>query len=501
LKATNPQDGAGQVVPLVTEPARTVARNAFFLVLGQATTTVLAIALNAVLGRRLGAEGFGVYYLLTTIATFAYVFVEWGQPLFVIRCIATAPARSGELLGSALALRIAFALVAVVPAAFAAWALGSGSHTIWLGALLMVASIPTFLIQAYGMVFRGRDRMGGDASVSSTNKALALGLTLLALALGMGLPGVIVAQGLAGLAALGLAVVIYRRLGAPRLTCNRATIREIVAGGAPILAMTAAISAQPYLDAVVLSRLAPALVVGWYGAARNILGTLIAPAAILGSAAYPQLSRVSQDQAALRETAGSAMRTMVWLGGLGATGTFLFAHEAVALIYGSSGFEPAAIILQVFAPGLFLLFVDMLIASIVYACGGAKGFAVAKIASVLVSTALDVALVPYFQTRFGNGGIAIVVSFAASEFVVFAGALLVLKRGTLSPTVLLDLGRALASAALTALVIRMLPRLPFAVGVVACVAAFTGLSILVGLVRRGDVALLRSFLRRPRLGG
>ncbi len=482
------------------EPARTVARNAFFLVLGQVTTTVLAITLNAVLGRKLGAEGFGVYYLLTTIATFAFVFVEWGQPLFVIRCIATAPARSGELLGSALALRVAFALVAVVPAAFAAWALGSGTSTIWLGALLMVASIPTFLIQGYGMVFRGRDRMGSDATVSSANKAIALAITLLALGLGMGLPGVIAAQGLAGLLALGLAAWLYRRLGAPRLACSLATVREILAGGAPILAMTAAISAQPYLDAVVLSRLAPAVAVGWYGAARNILGTLIAPAAILGSAAYPQLSRASQDPVALRKAAGSAMRTMVWLGALGATGTYLFAHEAVALIYGSSGFEPAAVILQVFAPGLFLLFVDMLIASIVYACGGAKGFAIAKIVSVLVSTALDVVLVPIFQARTGNGGIAIVVSFAASEFVVFTGALIVLKRGTFSPTVLLDVGRAIACAGLTALLFRVLPHLPFIVGVVVCVTAFTGLSVLVGLVRRGDVALLGSFLRRPRLG-
>jgi hypothetical protein len=34
--------------------------------------------------------------------------------------------------------------------------------------------------------------------------------------------------------------------------------------------MTAATSVQPYLDAILLSKLAPGVVVGWFGAARNI---------------------------------------------------------------------------------------------------------------------------------------------------------------------------------------------------------------------------------------
>ena len=77
---------------------------------GQAATTALAIVLSAALGRSLGATDFGVYYLITTMSAFAYVFVEWGQPFFVIRQVAREPLRSGELLGTALALRAAFAI-------------------------------------------------------------------------------------------------------------------------------------------------------------------------------------------------------------------------------------------------------------------------------------------------------------------------------------------------------------------------------------------------------
>src|SRR6185436_15887002 len=118
----------------------------------------------------------------------------------------------------------------------------------------------------------------------------------------------------------------------------------------------------PYLDAIILSKLAPAVVVGWFGAARNVLGTLLAPAAILGAAAYPHIARAS-----------------------------------TGLIYGAEGFGAAATILRVFSPALFLIFIDILLGNIIYASGGGTGFAVAKIVSVVVGTALDLVLIPMFQ--------------------------------------------------------------------------------------------------------
>src|SRR5262245_58572056 len=281
-------------------PHASVARNAMYLVLGQAATTALAVVLSAALGRTLGATDFGIYFLITTTSTFAYVFAEWGQPYFIIRHAAREPQRAGSLLGTALALRAAFAIVVTVPAGLVAWALGYGPRTTWLSVLLILASLPLFLAQGYGMIFRARDRMGADALVSVSNKVIALLVTLPVLALGAGLPGVILAQAAAGTAALVMAARLYGRLDAPRLKVASDTAREVVVAGAPILAMTAATSVQPYLDAILLAKLSPPTVVGWFGAAKAILGTLMAPAVILGTAAYPQIARASADGSALR---------------------------------------------------------------------------------------------------------------------------------------------------------------------------------------------------------
>jgi O-antigen/teichoic acid export membrane protein len=480
------------------ESGAIVVRNALYLVLGQAVTTVLAIVLSAALGRALGAKDFGTYYLIATMSAFAYVFVEWGQPLFVIRQAARAPARSGELLGTALALRVAFAIAVIVPAGLIAWELGYGVRTTWLSVFLILASLPLFLAQGYGMVFRARDQMGRDALVSVSSKAIALGVTLPALALGAGIPGVLVAQAVAGLAALGVAARLYRRLGAPALRASSQAARELLAAGAPILAMTAAAAVQPYLDAIILSKLTPAAVVGWFGAAKNVLGTLMAPAAILGAAAYPHIARASAEPTGLGRSVRSAFRPLLWLGALASTGTYLFAGTAIGLIYGSEGFGPAATILQVFSPGLFLLFIDILLGNIIYASGGGTGFAVAKVVSVVVGTVLDFVLIPVFQQRLGNGGVGVVVAFALSELVVFAGALMVMRRGTLEPGIALDAARALGAGGLTVLLFRLMPPVPAWAGMPLCVAAFATASMALGLVGTRDLSVLGNVAWRRR---
>lgn len=486
--AVGAREGEGRIV---------IARNAFYLVVGQACTTTLGIILSAALGRYLGARDFGTYYLITTTSSFAYVLVEWGQFSFVIRQVAREPERSGDLLGTALALRTAFAIVVTVPAGLISWALGYDARTTSLCVYLILASLPFFLAQGFGMVFRAQDRMGRDATVSVSNKVIALCATLPALVLHAGIPGVILAQAIAGVVALGIADRLHAALGGPRLQVSSGTARELIAGGLPLLVMTSAVSVQPYLDAIILSKLVPPPVIGWFGAARNILGTLMAPAVILGAAAYPHIARASVKAAALRHEVRSAFRPLLWLGALAGTGTYLFAATAIRLVYGSRGFEPAATILEVFAPGLFLLFIDILLGNVIYAAGRGTGLAVAKIASVLVGTALDFALIPMFQRRYGNGGIGVVVAFALSELVVFAGAVIVLRRGTFHPATAVDAGRALGAAGATVLLFRLLPPVGPWLGIPLCIATFTAASVAVGLIGTRDLSLLwAAFSRR-----
>lgn len=482
-------------------PARggsSLARNAFHLVLGQAGTMVLGIVFSAALGRTLGAADFGLYFLITSFSNFALVLVDWGQQYFGIRAVARAPERGGELLGTGLVLRAVGTALVCIPTGLSAWALGYDRRTIWFAVAFVALNMPLFLAQNFGIVFRGHDRMGLDATVSVTNRAAGLALALLALGLGLGLGGVVVSQGLAGCVALVTAAWLYPRVSNARVRFSGITAREILLGGSAIVTMNLATNVQPYIDAVLLSQLVPKDAVGWYGAAKTLMGTLLAPSLILGAAAFPRLSRAAGDLDRFHREMRLAARPMVWLGGLAAVGTWHFADVAIRIIYGSKGqFGPAGIILSVFGLGLFLVFIDVLLGTAATALGRATAFSVMKIATVALATGLEVVLVPWFQHHQGNGGIGVVTAFVGCEVLVFLGLLSLMPSGSAGP-ILLDGGRALLAALVTGVMLQVLPPFSPWLGIPLCIAAFTVLSIMLGLVQRSDLQRLRAQLGRNR---
>ncbi len=476
----------------------TVARNAVHLMLGQAATTALGILFGAALARTLGASEFGLYFLISSFSAFAYVLIDWGQSLYITREVASQPERGGVLLGTALVLRTAATALALAPAGYAAWALGYDPMTCWYTVVFIAVTAPFFLAQTYGTVFRARDRMELDAWVSVINKIALLGLALPALIFGAGLTGVMAAQALAGIAALAAAFRFYNRAPTGRLSYSRAVGRQILVGGSAYITLCVTSNIQPYIDAVILSKLAPADAVGWYGAARTILGTLIAPALIVAAASFPRLARAVANKGPVKAEIRASLRPVLWLGALAAVGTFLFADEAIALLYGKHDFAPSGIILKVYAPGFFLLFTNVLFAYAIYAFERATAFSALKVASVAVNTALEFVLIPIFQERLGNGGIGVVTAFVASEVLVFGGGIVLLRHKAIAPEVWADMARALGSAALTLLFFWCMPTLPFLVGAPVCVIAFSLCSVGLGLVRRDDIELFRALLPTKR---
>ena len=473
-----------------------LARNAMHLVFGQAATMVLGILFSAMLGRRLGTADFGLYFLINSLATFVFLVVDWGQQYFSIREVARSPAQGGELLGTGLALRGVGTLLVCLPAGLAAWAFGYDRRTIWFSVLFLLCSLPFFLAQNFGVVFRGQDRMGLDATVSVTNRAAGLVFAFAALSVGLGLGGVVSMQFFAGLAALWVAFLFYPRVKTGPLRVKKATALRILVGGTPMVAIALAIGVQPYIDAVLLSKLAPPEVLGWFGAAKSIMGTLLAPAVILGAAAFPRFSRASHDPVALRREITTAQRPMLWLGGLVGVGTWIFADLAITVVYGGRAFGPAGEILSVFGLGMFLVFEDTLIGWALIAMGRARILAAAKLASVVLAVGLELVFIPYFQRTTENGGVGVSLSFVVSEVVMFGGAVLFMPRGTVGRVLLVDGSRVLGCALATALFFFWMPHFTPWLRVPLCVVVYTLLSVASGVLRREDLHVVKALLRK-----
>ena len=223
----------------------------------------------------------------------------------------------------------------------------------------------------------------------------------------------------------------------------------ILAGGVPFVVWAIVVNAQPTIDAVLLSVLAPTSVIGWYAASWKLAGILIFPATMLAAALYPALSRLHpQSSARYGELMDAALRATVLVGVLSAAGTYLFADAAVAVIYGPVGFEPAADNLRILAVYLLLVFVNITLGAAIMAGGAQTRWIVAKLLSVVLATALSVVLVPLAQGRSGNGGLGCATAMAVSEVLMFIAAIRLVPadRTRLARELGKNLGRGLAGA-------------------------------------------------------
>ena len=477
----------------------TVARNALYLVLGQIVTTALGVLVSALLGRTLGPADFGLFYLVSTMTSFAFTFIEWGQSSYVIRQIAQRHAEAGRLLGGTVAFRAGSAVVVGAGAVLVTWLLGYDQRTSALLALMVAATLPLSCALASGFVFRSFERMDLDAIANILAGLLSAGVLIPVMLLGGGLFPVVLAEGVAGVFALLSCFVLLRRLPVGRITASVQTLREILVGGASLFSLQLAVVAQPYFDAIFLSKLAPAAAIGWYAAAARFLGTLLIPANVIGASLYPRLSQLFVYRPAeYTRVFRAGLRPLLWLGVLAAVGTWLFADIAISLVFGVRGYTPAISILKLFALLLPLLFVNTFVGSALIAAHKQRPLAVAKVASVAVGVALDLILIPVCQTRLGNGGLGVVLALVGNELSMLATGLWLLPRGLIDWRTLGDVVRGLVAAGGTGLVGAALAAASPLLRVPADLLTFGLLSLLTGLVSKADLAMLRDALRSRR---
>jgi O-antigen/teichoic acid export membrane protein len=368
-------------------------------------------------------------------------------------------------------------------------AIGYDNRVVGLALLAVVCGLPLALSQIYVFMFRGRDRMDLDAAVTITGKAVTAIVTIPALILGGGLSAVMVMTAVGGSGALLLAIYLSRRIALKAERPGSVILRELASGGAPIAIFYLAMAAQLFIDAIVLSKLVPFEVVGWYGAARSVMGVLLAPASILSTASFPEFSRVAGSVPDLRRVLLTNLRLLLGIGALGAVGTYLFADLAVGLIYGKGHFDPAAAVLRFFAPILPLFFMDMTFGSAITAVGKTKEIAVFKALSVVLSTGLALVLIPACQANFGNGGIGLVLSFGSTEIVMLIGYLWLLPRGAVDRNALFDFLRGGVAAVGTVAIMLALPDMTPWLGLPLSVILFAVLAFACGLILKSDLKI------------
>jgi O-antigen/teichoic acid export membrane protein len=411
--------------------ATRVFRNTSLLVIAQAIVTPISVLSNAIAARALGSANFGLLYQALTFSSFVFLFVEWGQSSVLTGRVARQRSAAGELLGSGISFRLAAALAALILVPAVCLLAGYDLQFLIVLELMMVLATFTSVSAACQDVFRGFERTDFAAGSYVGWQLLSAAVVIPTLLAGGGLRGMLIAQ--VSCAVLGMLFVLKMlpRMQVPKLSVRREVVVDLFRAGHPFILFGLVLLLQPVIDAAMLSKFAATDSMGWYAAARKLVGILIFPAAALVAALYPTLCRLhAEDADAYRKTAGDALFAVCVFVVPVALGCGLFPEVGVA-IFGQQNFAPAADDLRILAPYVFLVYFSMAIGSCLVSAGRQNGWTLVQLGSVALSAALDPPLISWFQSHSGNGGLGVCTAAVISEVCMVCGGLWLLPKGIL----------------------------------------------------------------------
>jgi O-antigen/teichoic acid export membrane protein len=478
---------------------RLLVRNVSHLGIGQVLSTGLGIVLASVIGRALEPAQLGNLYIVLAISSYVYIVVEWGQGTYLVREMARGRPDAAELIGSAVLFRLAAILVSSVVAVAVALSLGYGRQIAVLTLLAVVVGIPGTLFGPFSCSFRARDRMDLDVMVNVLGKAMMLVATIIALRLGGGLTEIILMQGVGGISILLVGLFAALRIGIVARAPVAKALREIFWQGAPITAFSLVIASQGFIEIMLLSAFTNPTVVGWYGASRTIFGTVISPAMIMLGATFPELSRASRSLPDLRRMIDITGRVLFIAAAFSSSALYLFADELVAIIYGHGRLEQAAAVLRVSAIFIPLGFFGLVLGSAMTAVGRNNAMAIISFIRIVVCVALSCVLIDYWQQRFGNGGIALVIIAGLAEIPLVLSCLVLLPKGAVGSSTTGNLFRACVASVCIVVPLSTLKPLGLLYFIPMFLACFAIVAIVFRLILPSDLRLAMELVRNRRL--
>lgn len=486
---------ASSAPPAIAGSGR-LARNILMLGGGQLASWLFALSFTLVVPRRLGPAAMGEFVIAISTASILAIFIFLGADPLVTREVARDRSKASSLVGPTILMRLALAVPACIGMLVYLRLVGFGPEralVIWLAVAIAIGGSVTAAFQA---AFSGFERMEYLAFATLIGNGLASLLGIVLVLLG---GRVVAIMGLnLALTILVVALNIYwsRRLFEVKFQGARRVVPHILKAGFTFWIGGLFFTAYLWIDSILLSLLAPARVVGWYGVPTQLFVATLMVAGVLGQAWFPRLAAAHKEGAdSLRRNARPAIETAVVLSLPIAAGMVLVSGPLVARLYGSE-FIGAAPVLAILGACIVPTYLNMMAYQILQAEGRqVSWFKVIAIATVL-NIAANLILIPHFQAQ-GNGAVGAALALLGTEVFELVGAMFLLP-WLLGPALLGRAARAAAATALMAAAVFAVSPAGLPAEVAAGVAAFGIFALLLRVPTSAELSLLSGFGVRVR---
>jgi O-antigen/teichoic acid export membrane protein len=461
----------------------------------QMLTWGMTLLLTIYLPRKLGATAIGQLHLGSSLWMVAGIAVGFGMDTFLTKAVARTPGRAAGLLRRSLLLRLGLYVVVFGLVTLYARQVYAADTL----AVIVVAGVGTLFWQfssAIQATLQGLERMEFISIGTVAGKVFVTIVSLALLFMGYGVL-VMAAVSAAGGLVTALVQGGYLQRILPPATGEVVTGGEMLRAGLPYLANGLLLTGYMQLDVVIISLLVNETVVGWYGTADRLFGTLLFIPSVFITAVFPTLARLAKDEGdALAHMMRRSFDLLLWLALPMGFGILALARPAVRLLYGEA-FDPSGPVLALFGIVLIFTYLNMLVGYFLISVDRQKVWAWVQGAALAISIPLDLVLVPWTQQQYANGAIGGVLAFIITEALMFVAGLWLLPAGSLTWQRNGWRGlRALAAAALMGLLVWQLRGWFLAIPVAVGAASYALLLWLLRVVPAEDWRFLRWLGRR-----
>ncbi len=483
------------------EMAQRILRNSTFNVAAQVLSSLLQVLVVCLLARGIGKEGFGEYSTLFAIILVVQMLLEQGTSTILTCRIAQSPARWKESVAEAAGLftiiGVSSALAVVVLGVALAW-FWSDSSIVGAAAAAGVTCAAMQVQRFCGGVCHAFEVFAYDNAGKIVQGASFVALVLVLLGVGtLGVGGVLTMLAISHVfTALLLVAALQRRWRCLAFRLNRGTVKSWLSQAIPLGMGDVSRGLAAQLGTLVLGLFQPAAAVGIYSLAYRPLGPIgWLPRCVL-QAAFPSIARLATDNRSSLDDAFTTSTRLLWVCSLPiAVSIALCAPPLVALLAGPD-FADAALPMQMLIWITAMSFLSYPVRYLLTALGASRIYGRLALLHLLVVAGTQIALVPRL-TYYG----ACAGSLIGELFFTVAGLIVYQRLGVQPLPWRPFVGAALAAGAMAAALwpVRDWPLPLFAAAAVLATALYGLLCILLGALRRNEVAHLRVVLLRPYL--
>ncbi|HEU5383086.1 MAG TPA: flippase [Ktedonobacteraceae bacterium] len=471
---------------------RRIVGNTLISLLGQIVTWTSTLILTIAYGRFLGDTKFGELFLAITFVALVGFPLEFGFNQQLTRDVAQKPHEAKRYLSNILLIKGCFWVGLYGVIILLAYLLGYNSEELSLVAICGIYLLADAVTNVFASLHYAMERVTFPVVGGILSKGLsALAGTVL---LKYGASVQIMACVLLGSSCANMLWQAFwglRAVGWP-FAIDGKLMRELLRTCIPFLVYGVLAVIYYRIDTVLLSLMANATVIGWYGAAYRLLDTLnFLPNLVIFSIMYPLFSKFSvSDETKLKLSAEKSMNFLLFCGMPITTMLIVAAPSIIGFLYHQPQFMHSVPVLQTLAPGLLFLYANTALGSVIMSIKQEKKITVMAAIALVFNIGLNLLLIP----RYEHIGAAAATSL--TEFLLFCLSIYFTPRKYLPFKSLLVGLKSIVACLVMALAIWKLLELNIFIILPVAIITYVASALLIGVIPREDLKALYGALRQ-----